>query len=72
MVPNASSGCILQSYLRIASSCLLPGGSRNEELALEMLAKNAGNVHMALRDEIRIDPLFVHPLHSLAKKDYLS
>ena len=39
----------MQSYLRIASSCLLPGGSRNEELALETLTKHGGNVHMALR-----------------------
>jgi hypothetical protein len=39
----------LQSYLRIASSCLLPGGSRNEELALQALARHSGNVHLALR-----------------------
>ena len=39
----------MQSYLRIASSCLLPGGSRNEELALETLTKHGGNVHTALR-----------------------
>ena len=65
---HCSNGYILQSYLRIASSCLLPGGSRNEELALETLAKHSGNVQMALRDEIRIEPSFVSPLHSLTQK----
>lgn len=68
---QCSTGFILQSYLRIASSCLLPGGSRNEELALETLAKHAGNVHMALRDGILIEPQNV-PLHCLKSRFYVT
>ena len=40
----------LESYLALASSCIVPGGSRNEELALEVLHKHSGHVHTALKE----------------------
>lgn len=36
------------SFLTLSSSCLVPGGSRNEEIALQTLHKNSGHVQRSL------------------------
>ena len=40
----------LSQYLLIASSCVVGGGSHNEEVALEILQKHEGNVQNALQE----------------------
>ncbi len=40
----------LSQYLLVASSCVVGGGSHNEEVALEILQKHGGNVQNALQD----------------------
>ena len=38
----------LQSFMTLSSSCLVPGGSRNEELAFKTLQACDGNIRRAL------------------------
>ena len=40
----------LSQYLLVASSCVVGGGSHNEEVALEILQKHEGNVQNALQE----------------------
>lgn len=40
----------LNQYLLIASSCVVNGGSHNEEVALEILQKEQGNIQNALQE----------------------
>ena len=40
----------LSQYLLVASSCVVGGGSHNEEVALEILQKHEGNVQHALQE----------------------
>ena len=39
----------MSQYLMLASSCMVSGGSHNEELALELLYKNSGDVKSATK-----------------------
>lgn len=47
-IANRVNPQAMQAYLKLANSCLVPGGSRNEEQALEVLNQHGGNVQPAL------------------------
>lgn len=46
----ATPGSSMDEYLSLASSCAVPYGSHNEELALEVLLKHCGSMPEALQD----------------------